>query len=87
VGVCRGPYAKELAKAWKKWDKAHGSENDDVGGLPPDQLYIVIAMMDSGRDLEKAAMSSFSQARSLLAQVAFTLAVAEEAVEYEHRDM
>lgn len=85
--MCHGPYSKDLIKAWKKWDKAHESENDDVSKLPPDQLYIVVAMMDSGRDLEKVAVASFNQARSLLAQVAFTLAVAEEAVEYEHRDL
>jgi len=33
VGVCRGPYTQELVRAWHKWDKAHGSENDPVDGL------------------------------------------------------
>lgn len=33
VGVCRGPYTSELVRAWHKWDKAHGSENDPVDGL------------------------------------------------------
>ncbi|GFH05573.1 protein kinase domain-containing protein, partial [Haematococcus lacustris] len=87
VGVCRGPYAKELVRAWHKWDKAHGSENDPVDGLQPSQLYLVIAMADCGRDLEKAAVPGFDQARSLLAQVAMALAVGEEALEFEHRDL
>jgi hypothetical protein len=33
VGVCQGPYTPELVRAWHKWDKAHGSENDPVDGL------------------------------------------------------
>eukprot|EP00983_Pelagomonas_calceolata_P111297 1159766-Pelagomonas_calceolata.AAC.9 len=33
VGVCRGPYTPELVRAWHKWDKAHGSENDPVDSL------------------------------------------------------
>ncbi|KAF5840645.1 hypothetical protein DUNSADRAFT_16018 [Dunaliella salina] len=87
VGVCRGPYTPQLVRAWHKWDKAHGSENDPVDSLQPDQLYLVIAMRDCGRDLEKASIASFDQARSLLVQVALTLAIAEEAVEFEHRDL
>lgn len=39
--MCKGPYTKELVKAWKKWDKTHGSENDPVDELPADQLFLV----------------------------------------------
>jgi len=45
------------------------TENDPVDGLGADQLFLVIAMRDCGRDLEKASIKSFDQARSLLAQV------------------
>ncbi len=30
VGVCQGPYAKPLVRAWKAWDKKRCSENDPV---------------------------------------------------------
>lgn len=87
VGVCRGSYSKTLSKAWRRWDKVHGSENDPVDGLPKDQHYFVLVMSDCGQDLEKYAVDGYDQARSLLLQTVLTLAVAEEAVEFEHRDM
>jgi len=43
--------------------------------VQPDQLYLVIAMRDCGRDLEKASIASFDQARSLLAQVSQQMVV------------
>lgn len=69
VGVCRGRYSKPLVKAWQAWDKTHGSLNDPVAGLAPDQTFVVIGMADSGTDLEAFKIESFAQARSLLLQV------------------
>ncbi|GBF88054.1 hypothetical protein Rsub_00766 [Raphidocelis subcapitata] len=87
VGVCRGRYPKLLVKAWKAWDKAHGSENDPVEGLEPDQAFCVLAMEEAGRDLEAYRLSGFHQARSVLLQAALALAVGEEALGFEHRDL
>jgi hypothetical protein len=69
VGVCRGAYSPALVRAWRAWDTRHVSENDPVDILPRDQLYMVIAMEDCGRDLEGAAVQGFRQARSVLLQV------------------
>ncbi|KAG2436314.1 hypothetical protein HXX76_006625 [Chlamydomonas incerta] len=88
VAVCRGPYSHELVKAWDKWDAKHGSENEPVSQLPPDQLYWCIAMEDSGTDLEKYdKLEGWDQLRSVLLQVAVSLAVSEAALAFEHRDL
>eukprot|EP00798_Chlamydomonas_sp_ICE-L_P014639 gene14639-20675_t len=88
VGVCCGRYSKQLIKAWHEWDKRHGSESDPVDSLATDQAFLVISMADCGTDLEKFTMpGGYDQALALLAQVGFALAVAEEAVEFEHRDL
>jgi hypothetical protein len=69
VGVCRGPYPPAFIKAWRAWDKTNTSENDFIGGLPPDQLYAVFAMANCGRDLEGYQLAGYDQARSMLLQV------------------
>lgn len=71
VGVCSGRYTKPLVKAWQAWDKQNQSLNDFVGDLPGDQMYVIIAMADSGRDLEAFDVESFAHARALLMQVTF----------------
>lgn len=68
--MCTGPYAPALIRAWKAWDRTHGSENDPVEGLSePGQLFLVLAMEDCGKDLERARVDGFQQACSLLCQV------------------
>lgn len=44
-------------------------------------------MEEAGRDLEAYRLTSFDQARSVLLQAALALAVAEEALAFEHRDL
>lgn len=87
AGVCRGSYAEPLARAWRAWDAEHSSLNEPVDELPEGQLFAVIGMADSGRDLEAFDVGSYAAARGLLLQVALSLAVAEEAVGFEHRDL
>ncbi|KAK9822448.1 hypothetical protein WJX81_001130 [Elliptochloris bilobata] len=87
AGVCRGAYAPALAREWTAWDKKHGSENDDVAAFGPEQLYVVFVVADGGTDLERFDVRSAAEARSILLQTALTLAVAEEAVQFEHRDL
>ncbi|KAG1655770.1 hypothetical protein FOA52_008477 [Chlamydomonas sp. UWO 241] len=96
VAICHGPYPKLVARAWHKWDTENGSENDAVDGpgfgpgsaSARSQLYLILAMADCGRDLEKHALSGgLLEARSILLQTVLTLAVGEAAVEFEHRDL
>jgi serine/threonine-protein kinase haspin len=87
VGVCRGRYAQELKKEWHRWDLIHKSDNDPVDIFPPDQLFVVFVVGDGGIDLEHYQPKTFNEIRSILLQTALTLAVAEEACEFEHRDL
>ncbi|KAK9813057.1 hypothetical protein WJX72_008207 [[Myrmecia] bisecta] len=87
VGICRGAYAEALCREWHAWDARNESENDPVDDFPGDQLYVVFVVADGGADLEHFEVRSFKEAKSILLQVALTLAVAEEACQFEHRDL
>ncbi len=68
AGVCRGRYAAPLAAEWAAWDARNGSENDDVAGFGPGQLYVVFVVADGGADLERFDVRSAAEARSILLQ-------------------
>ncbi|KAL0051746.1 hypothetical protein WJX82_001400 [Trebouxia sp. C0006] len=87
LGICCGRYSKTLVKEWHRWDHLHESENDAVDAFPEDQLYVVFVFADGGADLERFELRSFEEAQSILLQTALSLAVAEEACEFEHRDL
>lgn len=87
VGICRGTYAEALRKEWHSWDKSNGSENDPVDIFQENQLFVVFVVADGGIDLEHFVPRSFEEVRSILMQVCMTLAIAEEACEFEHRDL
>ncbi|DBA71502.1 TPA: hypothetical protein ACH3X2_011289 [Trebouxia sp. C0005] len=87
LGICRGRYAKSLIKEWHRWHDLHESENDAVDGFPGDQLYVVFVFADGGADLERFELRSFEESQSILLQTALSLAIAEEACEFEHRDL
>jgi serine/threonine-protein kinase haspin len=55
--------------------------------LPAEQLYCVFVLSDGGGDLESFELRDAAEARALLLQTALSLAVAEEACEFEHRDL
>ncbi|KAM0833398.1 hypothetical protein ACQ4PT_064283 [Festuca glaucescens] len=85
--VCQGPYDPSLVRAWEDWDAKYGSENDHPNDFAEDQCYIIFVQADGGRDLEKFSLLDYNEARSLLLQVTVSLAVAESACEFEHRDL
>ncbi|KAF0906954.1 hypothetical protein E2562_013328 [Oryza meyeriana var. granulata] len=85
--VCQGPYDPSLICAWEDWDAKWGSENDHPNEFSNEQCYIVFVQADGGRDLEKFALLDYNEACSLLVQVTASLAVAESACEFEHRDL
>jgi serine/threonine-protein kinase haspin len=87
AGVCRGRYTPVLRDEWRRWDAAHRSENQDVGAFGDAQLYVVFVVADGGADLEAFEPRSFAELRAVLLQTALALAVAEEACEFEHRDL
>lgn len=87
IRICQGTYDAFLVKAWEDWDEKHSSENDHPMIFPEKQLYITFILADGGQDLESFVLSDFDEARSVLIQVTASLAVAEAACEFEHRDL
>lgn len=82
-----GGYPSRLLDLWDLYDECKGSENDNPAVLPSDQQYIVLELANAGQDLESYQFNSAEQAYALFIQVAFALAVGEEAFQFEHRDL
>ena len=55
--------------------------------FPSDQFFIVFEFSNGGKDLESFEFGTLSEAWSVLHQTALGLAVAENALEFEHRDL
>ncbi|KAH9322248.1 hypothetical protein KI387_016887, partial [Taxus chinensis] len=87
IRVCEGTYDAFLVNAWEDWDEKHTSENDHPLAFPEKQLYTTFILADGGQDFESFVLLDFDEARSLLMQVTSSLAVAEAACEFEHRDL
>ncbi|XP_012549826.1 serine/threonine-protein kinase haspin homolog isoform X2 [Bombyx mori] len=82
-----GSYPSRLLDLWDLYDECKGSENDNPAILPVDQQYIVLELANAGQDLESYQFNNAEQAHALFLQVAFGLAVGEEAYQFEHRDL
>lgn len=83
----KGRYPQDLLHLWDLYNEEKNSENDRPDIFPDAQLYVVLEFAHGGRDLEGYV---FNNARDLMAvflQIAYSLAVAEEALEFEHRDL
>ncbi|KAI9201927.1 uncharacterized protein BJ171DRAFT_515961 [Polychytrium aggregatum] len=85
--VCRGPYPKELLKAWDRYDKQKESENDRPDYFESDQLFVIWILEDAGTSLEDYPLQTWKQAISIILQVVASLAIAERTVRFEHRDL
>ncbi|XP_064193591.1 uncharacterized protein haspin isoform X1 [Anguilla rostrata] len=85
----RGAYPKLLLSAWDKFDKQRRSENDRPDFFEEDQLFLILEFEFGGSDLEamNGKLSSLVVAKSILHQVTAALAVAEQALCFEHRDL
>ncbi|XP_072772966.1 serine/threonine-protein kinase haspin [Taeniopygia guttata] len=89
VHCVQGAYPRYLLDAWDKFHKETGSENDRPDFFGAQQLFMVLEFEFGGRDLEsmKCSFSSVTSARSILHQVTASLAVAEQELHFEHRDL
>ena len=85
--LCQGSYAEPLLSEWDSWDEQHESENDRPDLFSEDQLFMVFIFANGGKDLERFDISSAKQSLSLLLQVISSLCVAQNAYEFEHRDL
>lgn len=87
VGLCRGTYSQQLVVEWNRWNELHRSENDPVDSYGASQMYAIFVQSNGGVDLESFKPRNFDEVKSILLQVALTLAVAENACQFEHRDL
>ncbi|XP_031985877.1 serine/threonine-protein kinase haspin [Corvus moneduloides] len=89
VHCVQGPYPRYLLEAWDKFHEETGSENDRPDFFGAQQLFMVLEFEFGGRDLERmrSKFSSVASARSILHQVTASLAVAEQELHFEHRDL
>ncbi len=84
--VLEGAYPAHLLRLWD--DFAHKfTENERPDKLGNGQKFIALEFNNAGRDLEKFVFRDAGQALQAWRQVAHTLAVAEEQLQFEHRDL
>ncbi|KAI8806918.1 hypothetical protein BJ742DRAFT_679660 [Cladochytrium replicatum] len=88
-GVCRGPYPKILLDRWDQYASEKGTENDRPDYFDESQLFAVLILEHGGVDLEHSIdkLDSYGEIRSILQQCAVSLAIAEQRLRFEHRDL
>ncbi|XP_074016917.1 serine/threonine-protein kinase haspin [Numenius arquata] len=89
VHCVQGAYPKYLLEAWDKYHEVTGSENDRPDFFGDKQLFMVLEFEFGGSDLEnmRNRFTSVALAKSVLHQVTASLAVAEQELRFEHRDL
>ncbi|XP_066249113.1 uncharacterized protein [Euwallacea similis] len=83
----KGQYPERLLHVWHEFDADIGSENECPDVFGSEQLYIVLEVSNAGQNLQDFVFNNAQQALSLFKQVTYALAIAEEEVEFEHRDL
>ncbi|XP_023812451.1 serine/threonine-protein kinase haspin [Oryzias latipes] len=85
----QGCYPSDFLKAWDAYDRRKGSENDRPDFFSKEQLFIILEFEFGGVDLENSngTLASLGVAKSILHQVTAALAVAEQELHFEHRDL
>ncbi|XP_031141727.1 serine/threonine-protein kinase haspin [Sander lucioperca] len=85
----QGCYPPDFLNAWDAFDQQRGSENDRPDFFEKDQLFIILEFEFGGMDLENSngTLASLGVAKSILHQVTAALAVAEQELHFEHRDL
>ncbi|XP_063147160.1 serine/threonine-protein kinase haspin [Candoia aspera] len=90
VYCVQGTYPEHLLNAWDEYHRLKESENNRPDFFGDQQLFMVLEFEFGGTDLENMQnrqLSSVAAAKSILQQVTASLAVAEEALRFEHRDL
>lgn len=82
-----GAYPDYLKTLWKEYDEQTESDNENPEVFPHNQRYIVLELENAGTDLEAFKFMSSMQSNSIFLQVTLSLAIAEKAFQFEHRDL
>ncbi|KAJ2483272.1 hypothetical protein IWW56_000464 [Coemansia sp. RSA 2131] len=89
VCICQGPLPDPLLRAWDRWKAEYPDlcENVRPDYYPPSQLFAVFVLEMGGETLENAVVSTWKEARSIIRQLALSMALAERNNRFEHRDL
>ncbi|KAJ2163031.1 hypothetical protein GGF46_000217 [Coemansia sp. RSA 552] len=89
VCICQGPLPVPLLRAWDRWQEEYPDlcENVRPDYYPSNQLFAVFVLEMGGETLENAAVSTWKEARSIIRQLALSMALAERNNRFEHRDL
>ncbi|KAH8378336.1 hypothetical protein KR093_010748, partial [Drosophila rubida] len=87
VALVKGKYPQHLLKLWEDYDDKKESENDHPKMFAESQLFIVLELNFAGNDMSAFTFLNAEQSYHALQQVILTLAVGEEAFQFEHRDL
>lgn len=90
VHCVQGAYPECLLKAWDEYNRLRESENDRPDFFGNQQLFMILEFEFGGTDLENMRnrqLNSVAMTKSILSQITASLAVAEEALHFEHRDL
>ncbi|CAB4070515.1 GSG2 [Lepeophtheirus salmonis] len=85
--IVSGHYPKVLLRLWDDYDTIKESLNVRPDYFECDQKYIAFEFSNGGVDLETTTLYNANQGISVFNQVAHALAVAEEQLGFEHRDL
>ena len=82
-------YPDDLLDKWDHYDAEKGSENDrpDASLFGLQQKFVVLELKNGGQDLENVTLTNAAQGYAIFQQVAHALAIAEESLKFEHRDL
>ncbi|XP_055349703.1 uncharacterized protein LOC129596455 [Paramacrobiotus metropolitanus] len=89
VTLAQGPYPKECRRPYKNFASLYPDRaiNQDPETYPRDQQYVVIALEKGGVDLEGFEFDSIRQILSVFRQLVIGIAIAEDKMQLEHRDL
>ena len=87
VSLVEGRYHSVLLHQWDMYAKKNGTLNDRPDMFPDTQLFVVFELEACGCTLNSFEFNSLEEAYSVMAQVTLALAVAEKALQFEHRDL
>ena len=87
--LTEGAYPDDLLDKWDHYDAEKGSENDrpDASLFGLQQKFVVLELKNGGQDLENVTLTNAAQGYAVFQQVAHALAIAEESLKFEHRDL
>ncbi|CAH8590776.1 unnamed protein product [Schistosoma turkestanicum] len=85
--VVRGKLPKALVSSWRKYESQRGSDNECLDFLPAEQQWMVLESEFAGEPLANVRFNTCREARSVIEQIALSLAAAESALQFEHRDL